>query len=69
MVGRGDKMEIERLEVGALLRRTWAVIASAPAEVGAYVLALSVRGLLHRLGIAVYWTLRGEQRGISEVFA
>jgi hypothetical protein len=37
-------MEHERLEVGALLWRTWTAIASAPAEVGAYILAMSAFG-------------------------
>jgi hypothetical protein len=40
----GDKMETEQLEIGALLRRTWTVIASAPAEVGAYVVGLAAFG-------------------------
>jgi hypothetical protein len=37
-------VEHERLEVGALLRRIWTVIASAPAEAVAYIVALSAFG-------------------------
>jgi hypothetical protein len=37
-------MDHARLEVGALLGRTWTSIASAPAEVGAYILAMSAFG-------------------------